>query len=394
MNETMRVFLLILATSFVFSTLVSRIPLLRIPSAIGYLLFGILLHVDFIALTGDEIRWIDQLGDFGLLFLMFLSGMEVDVSLIQPQLLRRRSREISTEVNPMYLSVSIFLSTLVISFPLSQILVHTGLRPAHPWMLTLLFSTTSMGVILPILEENQSLQTKYGQTLLLSALMADLSTMLLVSLFVSVKSAGEPISLLWALAIVPVAVGSYFAVNWSRGVTWVRDMFPDVQSRMRAIIALIASFCALAEFTGSEPILGSFLVGILVSALPFAYKKTIKDYSHGVGYGFFVPVFFISVGLNFHLESLQNGEMWLWVLVLLFVAFVVKLIPSWQLRRHFGTRKAIAGGFLLSARLSLIVAAADLGVRIGTLPAFLGGAIIIVAVLTCLIAPIVYVTLV
>ncbi|QQE78047.1 cation:proton antiporter [Alicyclobacillus sp. SO9] len=389
MNETLQVFLLILAASFIFSTLVSRIPLLRIPSAIGYLLFGILLHVDVITLSGDEMRWIDQLGDFGLLFLMFLSGLEVDVSLLQPQLWRKRG----PGPNPVYLSISIFTSTMLISFLFSQILVFAGLGPAHPYMLTLLFATTSMGVILPILEENGTLQSTYGQTLLLASLMADLSTMLLVSLFVSVRSSGQVSDFLFALSIIPIALAVYFTANWSRGFPVVRALFPDIQSRMRAVIALISAFCALAEFTGSEPILGSFLVGILVSALPFAFKKRIKDYSHGVGYGFFVPVFFISVGLNFHFDSFRNPETWMWIVLLLGVAFVVKIIPSWQLRKHFGARGALAGGFLLSARLSLIVAAADIGVRIGTLPAFLGGAIIIVAVLTCLIAPILFVAL-
>jgi Kef-type K+ transport system membrane component KefB len=163
---------------------------------------------------------------------------------------------------------------------------------------------------------------------------------------------------------------------------------------MRAIVALVAGFCAVAEFTGSEPIIGSFVVGILVSAIPFAHKRKLRDYSHGIGYGFLIPVFFISVGLNFDYQLFKDSSSWMWVPILLVVAFAVKLIPAIQLRRHFGAKAALAGGLLLSARLSLIVAAADVGVRIGVLPEFLSESIVLVAVCTCLLAPIAFVALI
>lgn len=387
MNDTLEAFMLILCASFLFSLVVSHIPLLRIPSAIGYLLFGVLLHGGIVPITAQEIQWLSQLGDFGLLFLMFLSGLEVDLTLLQPSLWHGK------RTNPLYLSLSIFCMTLLLSFVFAKTLVMIGLAPAHPWMLTLLFATTSMGIILPILEEAQLLKTQYGQTLLLCALMADLATMVLVSLFVSVHRSGQLDDFLIAISIIPLSIGLYYVTRWSKQFLWIRQLLPDVQGRMRALVALVAAFCAFAEFTGSEPILGSFLVGILISALPFAFKDTIKQYSHGLGYGFLIPLFFISIGLNFHFDSFRDLNSWMWIGILVVVAFLVKLVPAWQLRRHFGTKAAVAGGLLLSARLSLIVAAADIGVKIGALPAFLGGAIIIVAVLTCLVAPIGFVSL-
>lgn len=387
MNNTIQIFLLILFASFVFTTLLSRIPLLRVPSAVGYLLFGVLLHIGVIQLGDEEMRWLTQLGDLGLLFLMFLSGLEVDVSLLRPQSWR------DAPFNPLTLAATAFLATLLLSYVIS--LVVAALVPGHvnPWMLTLLFSTTSLGIILPILEETDVLHTTFGQVLLLYALLADLCTMLLISLFISATTSGQLSDFLVALILFPIVVLAYPAIQLIRRFRYTRMLAGDVQNRMRAMVALMAVFCAIADFSGSEPILGSFLVGILVSAIPFAFKKRLRDYSHGIGYGFLIPIFFISVGLNFDLSVLHQSRSLMWVPMLLFIAFLVKVVPAWIFRQHFGRRGALASGFLLSARLSLIVAAADIGVRIGALPEFLSEAIVIVAVVTCLVSPILFVYL-
>ncbi|EPZ52789.1 cation:proton antiporter [Alicyclobacillus acidoterrestris] len=156
---------------------------------------------------------------------------------------------------------------------------------------------------------------------------------------------------------------------------------------------MLSVTAALADFTGAEPILGSFLVGMLVSALPFAFKEKLRDYSHGIGYGFFIPLFFISVGLDFDFRSLAAGPTLVWIPIFICVAFAVKLIPSLQLVRQFGWRQALSGGCLLSARLSLIAAAAQIGVQIGALSSSLADCVILVAVITSLVSPITFVTL-
>lgn len=387
MNDTLQMFLLILCASFVFTTLLSHVPLLRVPSAVGYLIFGVLLHAGVVKLGDEEMRWLTQLGQFGLLFLMFLSGLEVDMTMLRPDSWR------NARFNPLAVAGSAFLVTLLLAFVVSIGVSMFSTAHVNAWMLTLLFATTSLGIILPILEEQDMLHTEYGQVLLLYALMADLCTMLLISLFISARTAGDAMDFLVTLVVIPVAVAAYLLIRWMRRFRYTRMLAGDMQNRMRGMVAFIAAVVAIADFSGSEPILGSFLVGIIVSAIPFAFKKRLRDYSHGIGYGFLIPVFFISVGLNFNLAVLRESQSMVWVPTLLGIAFLVKLIPALQFRRYFGGRSSIAGGFLLSARLSLIVAAADIGVRIGALPEFLSEAIVIVAVVTCLFAPILFVHL-
>ncbi|MDQ0189708.1 cation:proton antiporter [Alicyclobacillus cycloheptanicus] len=387
MSETLRVFLLILSASFVFSAAVSKIPLLRIPSSVAYLLFGVMLHLGSAHVSSEELLWINQLGDFGLLFLMFLSGMEVEFQQLHPSAWK------ASEENPLTLAAAMFCATLLLSFACAWVLARFS-PGVHPWMLTLLFATTSLGVILPILEETGTLATAYGQTLLLCALFADFLTMLFVSLFVSVRTSGSALDFLLALSILPAGVGAYFAIQWMRGIAAVRRLAGDSQMRMRAVLALVAGACAFADFTGAEPILGSFLAGMVVSAVPFAHKQRLKTYCHGLGYGFLIPMFFISVGLHFHFGAFREPSAWLWVPALLMVAFLVKVVPALRLFRQFGTKAALAGGFLMSSRLSLVAAAAIIGVHIGAMTPILAQSMILAAVVTCLISPVLFVSMV
>lgn len=387
MSDTLFAFLLIIAASFGFSTLLSKIPLLRIPAAVSYLLFGMVLHTGIVPLPAEELQWLNHLAAFGLLFLMYISGMEVGIRQLLPH------KAANHHGGALTLGLSIFCATLLLSFAFSIVIARYTPPPTNPYMLALLFSTTSLGVILPILEESGLLHTDLGQTLLVSALIADFLTMLLLSLFISSQSADSWQQTLLTLAIIPFALAMFLILRALQHVARLRRLAGDMQARIRAVVALLALTCALAEFTGPEPILGSFLVGMLVSAMSFSDKDRLRDYSHGIGYGFFIPLFFISVGLDFNFDAIRSSGVIDWIPVLALLAFAVKILPALQLRRLFGTRTAIASGFLLSARLSLIAAAAQIGVQIGMMARSLADAVILVAIVTSLVSPIAFVTL-
>ncbi len=387
MNDTIFTFLLIIAASFAFSSLISRIPLFRIPSAVGYLGFGMLLHGGIMRPSNEEIAWLNHLADFGILFLMYISGMEVDIT----QLLQKKWN--TGKQNILYLGFAIFLSTLLLSFLFSFWLCQYTPKPSNPYMFALLFSTNSLGIILPILEEAKIIHTNFGQSLLISALLADFCSMLLLSILISSHSAGNPLQVLLTLSIIPFTLFLYFLFRLLQKILFFRKLAGDVHTRIRAIVALLAVTCALAQFSGAEPILGSFLVGALVSALPFSFKQTLRDYSHGIGYGFLIPIFFISVGLNFDFAALESTDTIAWIPILIAIAFTVKVVPALHLQSIFGWRMAIAGGCLLSARLSLITAAAQIGVSMHMIPLVFAEAIILVAVATSILAPILFLTL-
>ncbi|MBX5437036.1 MAG: cation:proton antiporter [Alicyclobacillaceae bacterium] len=260
-------------------------------------------------------------------------------------------------------------------------------------MLALLLSTTSLGVIVPVLEETGQIRTAYGQTLLLSGLVADLVTMLLVLLYLGAWHAHGMADWAGTLAVIPFALAVWLCMRWLRRHPWRSRWAGDVSSRTRGAVALLAAVCVIADWTGAEPILGAFLAGIVVAAVPFAWKDRLRDYCHGLGYGFLIPVFFLSVGLHLQVSAFRNADTWLWIPALTGTAFAVKVIPAWWLLRPFGRRAAAAAGTLLSSRLSLVVAAAGLAAQAGAIPDALAQAMVVVALITCLTAPVVFLAL-
>ena len=112
----------------------------------------------------------------------------------------------------------------------------------------------------------------------------------------------------------------------------------------------------------------------------------------GMGYGFFIPFFFIMVGVEFDPSALKEFDQSLiWFLVLLLITlFAVKIIPALLWKQVFGIKRAIAGGFLMSSRLSLIIAASAVGLELGVITPGINASFIIMAIVTCFISPVVY----
>ncbi|GMA51532.1 hypothetical protein GCM10025857_28890 [Alicyclobacillus contaminans] len=119
-----------------------------------------------------------------------------------------------------------------------------------------------------------------------SALVADLVTMLLLSLFISRQTAGSITSFLLTLTILPLGASVYGIFRFIRRRPALRRWAVDDQTRARAALVLLALFCVTTQFTGAEPIVGSFLAGMLISATTFAAKPQVLTYCRGIGYGF------------------------------------------------------------------------------------------------------------
>ena len=154
-------------------------------------------------------------------------------------------------------------------------------------------------------------------------------------------------------------------------------------------------FVALAEMLGTEIILGAFLAGAIVSLLKRPEDESLVHELDAIGYGFFIPIFFIMVGVDFNLTSLiSSPSALLMVPLLLVAAAAVKLLPSLVFKSSFSWKQTLAAGTLLSSRLSLIIAASAIGLRIGVISEPLNAAIILVAISTVVIAPPLFVKLI
>ncbi|MCB0228277.1 MAG: cation:proton antiporter, partial [Anaerolineae bacterium] len=164
-----------------------------------------------------------------------------------------------------------------------------------------------------------------------------------------------------------------------------------VQIKVRGAILIMMLFVVLAEFVDAELILGAFLAGLIISLLKGPEDESLVEKLEAFGFGFFIPVFFIMVGVELDLTAAFDAPSRLViVLLLLVVATVVKVVPVLLAGRSFSLRERLAGGVLLNTHLSLEVAIAVIGLRTGLLDAATSTFVVLFALLTVLIMPLIF----
>jgi Kef-type K+ transport system membrane component KefB len=149
-------------------------------------------------------------------------------------------------------------------------------------------------------------------------------------------------------------------------------------------------FIVINQYISSEIVLlGAFLSGMLLSMFLHKDRSLLIVKLDSLGYGFFIPVFFIMVGVKFDPTSLKEFEITLipFLLILLLLLFAVKVLPSLLLTRQLGFRRSLSAGFLLSSRLSLIIAASAIGLELGVITPGINASFLIMAMATCLLGP-------
>jgi len=274
------------------------------------------------------------------------------------------------------------------------------------FFMALVMSTTSVGVVVPTLRERGSTKTPIGQTIILSSIFADFATMTLLMVyaiemsFPTTEVSMTAVPILFLIFLITLFLAIYLI---GRGAIW---RFPDTLARffrmddpteigVRGSIAILFIFVAISSMLGSEAsksisILGAFLAGVVITLI-FPHRKILEKQLFGLGYGFFIPFFFIHLGLTFNFgDMLVASSLLLFIPILLITAYLVKIGPALIFLPNYGTRKTIAAGILISARLSLIIAAAEIGYEMGLLNSSLRSAIILVGVLTSVISPILF----
>ncbi|MGB3458151.1 MAG: cation:proton antiporter [Halobacteriota archaeon] len=367
------ILLLVIAVfAFIIPILSGRIG---VPAVVGEIVCGILLGLLGFSIEAEGMIVIDFLASFGLIFLMFLVGLEIDFSKVEVH--GARLFIIGTFVFIVTLGLSIFLTHQL----------------GYGFYLALILSTTSVGLIVPTIRELGMLKSEFGQTILISAFIADFATMLLLTVYtIQFKNGitGEMflIALVFILFFAVYYVGKLAIWHYPERLSaWFKSDQPS-EMGVRAAFALLLVFVALSEIANVEAILGAFLAGVMFSIL-FRGGTVLEQKLFGIGYGFLIPIFFISVGMQFDLGALAGGGIYL-VPILLVIAFVVKLAPSLLFLVRYSVKDSISAGVLLSSRLSLIIAMAAVGLELGLIDTTMESATILLAIITCIICPTIF----
>ena len=387
--------LIVVALAFVVPLVLARFKNLNLPVVVGEILAGVLVGRSGLRLVEVDDPVLELLAELGFVFLMFLSGMEINFS----RLGQSRAGGAAggrRQWGPLPLGGLSFAITLALATGFGLAFARAGLV-RNPWMLALILSTTSLGVVMPVLKEGGLITGRFGQTLMIAAMIADFATMLLITVLVAVLSSGlSPEILLIGVLFVLFFLMVYFGRFFFQRIPGVRRVIEELshtstQIKVRFAFALMLIFVALSEALGTELILGAFLAGAVLSLLRAPADADLGFKLEAIGFGFFIPIFFVMVGVRLNLSALSGSpQALLLVPLLLGAAVVVKLLPALVFRLGFTWRETVSAGVLLSARLSLIIAASAIGLRLGVIGEPVNAAIILVAILTVTLSPLLF----
>ena len=349
---------------------------LRLPAIVLEIGFGILVGPSLLGWL-HESELMDYMAELGFLLLMFLSGFEIDFGRLQ----RQGAAQLLT-------GIGVFVATLAFAFEFAG-------RLGHGPFFALLLATTSVGIVVPTLRGVRRSNSPLGQAILVSALFADLLTLIGVTIFALVHHHGVGPKL---FNLPVLFLGIALSLVLLRRLAW---WFPERFERLftehdpeemgiRTCLALMFVFVGLSMMLDVEAIVGAFLAGA-VFAMVFRHRGRLEQKMSGFAYGFFIPIFFIGVGMRFDLAAVMQPGVFTGAIALIGAAIAVKVLSAGVLfLRGHSPREVLAAGVLLSARLSLVIAVAELGRELGLLDAATESQVILLALVTSTLAPTIF----
>jgi len=390
--------LLVAFLAWLIPVLLSLLRLQKLPTVIAEILAGYLIGKFVLSYIPEpHIQSLDFLALSGFMFLMFLSGLEINANQILLSFPKKRLNMGRFLSNPLLVGLTFFILSLILSYSGAHLLDHV-IPIQNKWYFALIMVTTSVGIILPVLKNRNELNSRYGQMVITAAAIADILSILLFSFTAFIIKHGFQPKLFLILGLFFIFYLFYRIGAQLTQKTVFRRLTYKLshaasQIQIRGTLLLIIFFVVMAQFIGKEiMLLGAFLAGLLLSVFTNKSRSILLLKLDGMGYGFFIPIFFIMVGVHFDESALSQmgSSPWLFLLGLLVVLYAIKLIPGFLWQRIFGFRKAFAGGILMASRLSLIIAASKIGLDFGIITPAINASFVLMAVVTCLVSPLLY----
>jgi len=370
----------------------------KIPSVIVEILAGYLAGRFFLLnIDPDSLKILEFLGLTGFVFLMFLSGLEIDVDQVIYSIPGKLNFNRNLLSNHLVIAVLFFCATILFAYAGTKLL-SLLVEIRNNWYFALIMCTTSVGIILPVLKNNGQTTSSYGQTLIISASVADILSIILFTFTAFIIKNGLRIEITYFLLLFLFFYIFYWLGSRIRNLSFLKKIYFRLshaasQLSIRGAILLLLIFVVIGQYISHEVILlGAFASGVLLSLFLHKGRSLLVLKLDGLGYGFFIPVFFIMVGVKFDPSSLKEFELTLipFLALLLLLLFAVKIIPAFLLTSQYGLTKSVAAGFLLSSRLSLIIAASAIGLELGVISPGINASFVLMAIATCFLGPVLY----
>ena len=360
-----------------------RLTRLPVPEVVVEILLGILIGPQVLgwATLDEPVRVLSLLG---LGFLLLLAGLEIDTTKLRGRILT--------------LTTVGYLLSFLIALGVGLGFGALGFVQS-PILVAVILSATSLGIVLPVLEDAGQTETPFGRVLVAGASIAEVMPIVLLSVLFAGNGGGVTIQLLLFGGFLLLVVAVVLAIRWlerSRRLssTLLSLQNTTAQIRVRGAFALLMLFAALAAGFGLEIILGAFLAGVvlrLVDADPQHTHDLLRPKLQAVGFGVFVPFFFVSTGMTLDVRSLFADPATLSrVPIFLAALLLVRGVPALVYRPLAQTRgQLLAAALLQATSLSIPVVAGQIGVDLGLIPAANYTALVAAGLLSVVIFPLI-----
>jgi CPA2 family monovalent cation:H+ antiporter-2 len=363
----------------VFTGIVLVPPLARrigLPVIVAEILFGMIIGDSLFGLVPEHDA-LEFCSSFGLVYLMFLGGLETDFA-------RLSSRTIKRGAAVVLASISVpFLSGFLLAYWVG----------VNPLLLGTIFCTTSLGLALPLLKDIKSSKS-LSRILLATVILVDIISLFLLAFVLNTIQGLLTANFVYSLAVI---ITLFLLPSLIRRRRLRRKLTTKLfkksyfDTELRAAFALIFLLAAISSQLGFHSIIGAFIAGLIASeVLPTAFLREEKLQSFG--YGFFIPLFFILTGAKVDLPSVFSTVGNIAILLgIVSVGLLSKVVSVTAVARlsGFKWRESATMGLFHSARLSLIIAAADISLRLELINPELFAMLVILAVVSATVAPVV-----
>jgi len=370
-------FFIILLVAVIFSQLYSR---MRIPWVVALIVGGIFIGPSGLGLFQFDAT-IDFLAQIGLVFLMFMAGLESKFS---------DTKNIQSKI---------ILTTLLVGLVPAIVGLGVGYYFKSEWpaaiLIGIIFMSSAIALLIPQFQSQKIIGTDLGKIIVNSVIVMDAASLILLSLFLQITNDSfSAWNLLFYPLILTILAVMMFIIPKIRWLTF-EENYPEEQDlfekELRFVILILIGFVVFFELVGLHAIIAGFFAGLILSQS--MKSRILKAKLHAIGYGFFVPVFFVVVGASTDISIFWGGENFqsLFLVLSIIICLVLSKFASGFLSGKLGGLKAKESfflGFAVIPQLSTSLAVAFLGFGQGIIDRDILSSVVALTIVTSILAPI------
>jgi Kef-type K+ transport system membrane component KefB len=368
-------FFAIVVVAAVAAVLVAAVPKRFAPPVVVLeLVFGILIGPEVLQLAHTD-EFVNFFADLGLGMLFFFAGYEIDFERIKGR--------------PMKLGALGWLLSVGLAYGIGGVLAAAGIVVSFLYTGSAM-ATTAIGTLIPILRDNGELKSRFGTYLLAAGGAGEFGPILLVTLVLSKDNPLHEAAILLAFVALAIALALVSVrYGWRGWPALERTFEASSQLAVRVTVVLIFGLVLLAGQLGLDILIGGFVAGMITRlALKGHELQVFESKLTAVGFGFFVPFFFVASGIEFDLAALGSAEAIAKLFLFFGLFLVVRGAPAMLLYRGvLEARERAALAFYCATELPLVVAITTIAIDEGHMKASTAAGLVGAAMLSTLIYP-------